>query len=291
MAAISSLFRPIASNAAQASDPQPVRHAVITGGSSGIGLAFAQRLAADGTRLTLLARDATKLEDAAHGLQTSHPTFPVVFVRPTDVSNRAEVEAAIDAAVETHGPVDLLITSAGIAEAGTFEDTAAETFERMMAVNYLGTVYALKKVLPAMRARGQGRVILISSGTGLFGIFGYSAYGASKFALRGLAESLAAEYRSSGVDIHIAYPPDTDTPQLAHENRSKPAETKAITAGGGLWLADAVAAHVLKKAEAGRFSITPGLPLTALSWLHSAIAPLLRWHFHRVARRAATSQR
>ncbi|MCC5024361.1 MAG: SDR family NAD(P)-dependent oxidoreductase [Candidatus Synoicihabitans palmerolidicus] len=160
-----------------------------------------------------------------------------------------------------------------------------------MAVNYFGTLYALKTVLPAVRTRGSGRVILLSSGTGLFGFFGYSAYGATKLALRGLAESLHAECRDSGVNIHIVYPPDTDTPQLAHENQTKPPETAAITADGGLWTAEAVAKLILRQATAGRFSITPGLPLTLLAGLHSIIAPLLRWTFHRTARKARPSSR
>ncbi len=264
-----------------------IRHAVITGGSSGIGLALARALARRGVRLSLLARDPTKLASAARELHGQQSDQPPVFVQSTDVAQRAAVEAALDAATATHGPIDLLITSAGIAEAGTFEATPVETFEQMMATNYFGTVYALKTVLPAMRARGQGRVILISSGTGLFGFFGYTAYGPTKFALRGLAESLEAETHGTGIGVHIVYPPDTDTPQLAYENRTKPPETKAVTAGGGLWSAEAVAALVLKQAAAGRFSITPGFPLTALAWLHSLIAPVLRWSFHRAARKAS----
>ncbi len=267
------------------------QHAVITGGSSGIGLALARRLARQGARLTLLARDDAKLRAVAADLQDELPALPSVFVRSTDVTQQAEVETALVDAMAAHGPVDLLITSAGQAVAQTFEATPVDQFEQLMAVNYFGSLYAAKTVLPAMRARGRGKVVLISSGTGLFGLFGYSAYGASKFALRGLAESLEAEYRGTGVGIHIAYPPDTDTPQLAAENATKPPETKAITAGAGLWSADAVAEHILRQVAAGRFSITPGFPLSALAWGHSLIAPILRWHFHRVARRAAAPRR
>ncbi len=277
----------IAASASTSSSAHAIRHAVITGGSSGIGLALARRLARQGTRLTLLARDAGKLAAVAAEIQEEHPTLPSVFVSSTDVTQQTEVETALADAIAAHGPVDLLITSAGQALAQTFEATPIDQFEQLMAVNYFGSLYPLKTLLPAMRSQGHGHAVLISSGTGLFGLFGYSAYGASKFALRGLAESLEAEYRGTGVGIHIAYPPDTDTPQLAAENATKPPETKAITAGAGLWSADAVAEHILRKVAAGSFCITPGFPLTALAWGHSLIAPILRWHFHRIARRAA----
>jgi 3-dehydrosphinganine reductase len=84
----------------------------------------------------------------------------------------------------------------------------------------------------------------------------------------------------------IVYPPDTDTPQLAAENRIKPAETKAITAGGGLWTAEAIARATMAGLATRRFALTPGAPLTALYWLSSLLTPLLFWHFDRLARKA-----
>jgi 3-dehydrosphinganine reductase len=203
-----------------------------------------------------------------------------------DVAVEAHVTEAIRAAEQTHGPVDVLIASAGIAEPGYFADLPTAAFERAMAVNYFGTLYALKAVVPAMRQRGRGAVVLVSSGAGLHGFFGYTAYGPSKFALRGLAESLRAELNGTGVHVMIVYPPDTDTPQLAAENRTKPAETKAITAGGGLWTAEAIARATMAGLATRRFALTPGAPLTALYWLSSLLAPLLFWHFDRLARKA-----
>ena len=85
--------------------------------------------------------------------------------------------------------------------------------------------------------------------------------------------------------VTIVYPPDTDTPQLTEENLTKPAETRALTAAGGLWTADAVARVTLAGMRRSKFSITPGAQLTALSWLHSLIAPILRWSFDRTTAR------
>lgn len=256
------------------------QHVLITGGSSGIGLALARQLAAAGARVSLVARDPVKLATARAAVGG------VTFTATADVAVEAELLAALAAAEQAHGPVDVLIASAGVARPGYFEEVPVAIFERTMAVNYFGTLYALKAVVPAMRKRGRGAVVLVSSGAGLHGFFGYTPYSPTKFALRGLAEALRAEMQDTGVHVMIVYPPDTDTPQLAEENLTKPVETKAITAGGGLWTADAVAAITLNGLARRRFSITPGWQVTALAWFGGLLAPGLRWSFDRTARRA-----
>lgn len=266
------------------------QHVLITGGSSGIGLALARQAAAAGARVSLLARDPAKLAAAADAVRAASHTpasTTGIFTAPCDVANEAAVIASIRAAEAAHGPVDVLITSAGVARPGYFKDQAISIHEHTMAVNYFGTLYAIKAVEPAMRARGRGSVVLVSSGAGLVGLFGYTAYAPSKFALRGLAESLRAELKPAGVQVMIVYPPDTDTPQLAEENLTKPAETRALTAAAGLWTADDVARVTLDGLRNKRVAVTPGLQLTALAWLHSLIAPVLRWSFDRTAAKHA----
>ena len=261
------------------------QHVLITGGSSGIGLALARQAAAAGARLSLIGRDPNKLAAAALSVRVAAPaTAPIVTV-PADVAQEADLVVAIRTAEAVHGPVDVLITSAGVAHPGYFEDLPVAVFERTMAVNYFGTLYAVKAVTPSMRARRSGTIVLISSGAGLVGLFGYTAYAPSKFALRGLAESLRAELKPAGVGVTIVYPPDTDTPQLTEENQTKPEETKALTAAAGLWSAEAVARVTLAGVRRGRFQVTPGLQLTVLAWLHSLIAPMLRWSFDRTSAR------
>ena len=259
---------------------------LITGGSSGIGLELGRQAAVAGARVSLVARDPAKLAAARAAIRSSVPAGPEVVTASADVAVEAEILAALQAAEAVHGPVDVLITSAGVARPGYFEEVPVAVFEHTMAVNYFGTLYPLKAVVPAMRRRGRGAVVLISSGAGLFGLFGYTPYAPSKFALRGLAEALRAELKSTGVSVTIVYPPDTDTPQLAEENLTKPVETKALTAGGGLWTAEAVARVTLAGVQRGRFAITPGFQLTALAWLHSILAPVLNWSFDRIARQA-----
>jgi 3-dehydrosphinganine reductase len=262
------------------------QHVFITGGSSGIGLALARQAAAAGSRLSLVGRDSAKLAAAARDVRAAVPGVSEIVTVPADVSVESAVLAALHTAEAVHGPVDILITSAGVARPGYFEEIPVSVFERTMAVNYFGTLYAIKAVVPGMRARGRGAVVLISSGAGLVGLFGYTPYAPSKFALRGLAEALRGELKPAGVAVTIVYPPDTDTPQLAEENLTKPPETKALTAGGGLWTADAVARVTLDAVRRGRFAVAPGVQLTILAWLHSLIAPVLHWSFDRVAARA-----
>jgi 3-dehydrosphinganine reductase len=262
------------------------QHVLITGGSSGIGLALARQCAADGAKLSLVARDPTRLEAAKLSITAANPKSPVVATIPADVSVEAELLAALRSAEGAHGLVDVLIACAGVSTPGYFEEIPVDVFERAMAVNYFGTLYPLKAVIPEMRRRKAGAVILISSGAGLHGFFGYTPYSPTKFALRGLAESLRAEMKGTGVHVMIVYPPDTDTKQLAEENQTKPVETAAITAKGGLWSAEDVARVTLEGLAARRFVVTPGFQVTALARLGSLIAPYLYWSFDRAARRA-----
>ncbi|MGA2693424.1 MAG: SDR family oxidoreductase [Opitutaceae bacterium] len=263
------------------------QHVLVTGGSSGIGLALAVRAAAAGARVSIVSRNAARLEAARKSILASgHPESPV-FVSAADVSSETAVLASLREAEKAQGPIDVLITSAGTARPGYFEEVPVAVFERTMAVNYFGTLYPLKAVVPAMVKRGKGAVVLISSGAGLMGVFGYTPYSPTKFALRGLAESLRAELKPTGVHVMIVYPPDTDTPQLAEEQLTKPAETKAITAAGGLWSADEVARVTLEGLRRRQFAVTPGLRMAALGRLHSLLSPVLFWSLDRIAKKAS----
>jgi 3-dehydrosphinganine reductase len=128
----------------------------------------------------------------------------------------------------------------------------------MMDTNYYATVYVIKAVLPEMIARRSGHIINISSMAGFLGVFGYTAYGASKFAVTGFSESLRAELKPHGIRVSVAFPPDTDTPQLAYENQYKPPETKAISGAAQALSAEKVAQAILHQAARGHYLIFPG---------------------------------
>ncbi|MEO1801384.1 MAG: SDR family oxidoreductase, partial [Cyanobacteria bacterium J06629_2] len=259
------------------------QHAIITGGSSGIGKAVAKLLAQQGANLTLIARDRTKLEHAKQEIEAVKVnSSQIVNFVTADVANRESVTWAIKQAIADLGTPRILITSAGMVHPGYFSEIPLDIFEKTMAVNYFGSLYSVKAVLPSMVEQGQGQIVLVSSGAGLIGIYGYTSYCPSKFALRGLAESLRGELKPQGISVAVVYPPDTDTPQLAAENKIKPVETKQITATAKTWSATAVAQEIMRGMEKKQLAIAPGLELKILNRWHSLLSPLLNWYFDRI---------
>ncbi len=259
------------------------KHAIVTGGSSGIGKATAQLLASEGAHISIIARNERKLEGAKAEIEAvrANPNQRIIAIS-ADVADRIQAQQAIKTAIEQIGFVDLLITSAGIAQPGYFQEQPTEIFERTMAVNYFGSLYCIQAALPAMKQQRQGDIVLISSGAGLIGIYGYTTYSPSKFALRGLAESLRGELKLMGVNVSIVYPPDTDTPQLEEENKTKPIETKMITGTAKTWSAEKVALEIVQGIKKKSFAITPGLEMTFLSRFHSLLAPGINWYMDRI---------
>lgn len=262
----------------------PALHALVTGGSSGIGRALARRLAAAGYDLSLVARREGLLGEAAREL-TGHAVRrdQRIALFPADLCDPAQAERAVKSAIATLGVPDLVVTSAGMAIPGYFEDVPLAVHERTMSINYFGSLYVVRAALPAMRARGRGRILLISSGAGLMGLFGYAPYSPSKFALRGLAEALRAELRADNVAVSIAYPPDTETPMLEEENKVKPEETRLITGVVKTWSADAVADCIMRGIGRGAFAITPGWQITMMNRAPGLMLPLLHWYADRLA--------
>lgn len=127
------------------------------------------------------------------------------------------------------------MTSAGVAVPGYFEDIALSAHHEAMSINYFGTLYAVRAVFPYLKESAGGRIVLISSGAGLVGVFGYSAYSPSKFAVKGLAESIRIEAERCNIQVSVVYPPDCDTPQLQKEMETKPAETISIAGDVKIW--------------------------------------------------------
>jgi 3-dehydrosphinganine reductase len=262
-------------------------HALITGGSSGIGLALAKRLAALGSNVTIIARRAEELTAAKAAIEAERRSLgQCVLALSADVTNESALDVAFKSAIATLGPPQLLVTSAGMVIPGRFEEMPLSAFRRTMEVNYFGTLYAVRAALPAMRTKQGARIVLISSGAGLLGLYGYTAYAPSKFAVRGLAEALRAELAPEGIGVSVVYPPDTDTPQLREESAQRPPALARIAAGSKVLTADAVARAILTGISRERATIAPGLEMRALARLHSLIGPLLhRFWFDRVIAR------
>lgn len=256
------------------------KHVLITGGSSGIGLATAKKLTGLGATVTILARRASVLEEAKATLGERAHALAV------DVAKEAEVQEKVGAHIAAH-PADMLINNAGIVMPGRFLELEPRHFREMMDVNYFGTVNMCRVVLPQLVARGGGHVLNVSSMAGVIGVYGYTPYAASKFALIGFSEALRGEMWPHNVRVSVCCPPDTDTPQLQFENQYKPAETKAITGSAGLMSADAVADVMLKGMAANTFQIIPGLTSQAITVAYRLIPGISRWVMDQDQKKAA----
>lgn len=262
------------------------QHAVVTGGSSGIGLAIALELIERDFSVTLIARGADRLEQVRLDLVARCGDAGRVICRAVDVSDETALAAAISSAEAELGPVGWLVCSAGIARPGHFSELDQAVFRELMEVNFLGAVASVRAVWPGMISRGTGRVVLISSAAGLMGLFGHSAYGASKFALRGFGEALQAEGAGQGVAVTLVYPPDTDTPQLTAEEALKPVELVAISKLERVWSAEEIARRAVEGAAKGRAVVYSGWGTAFLGRFGTLFAPVIRLVFGRIARQA-----
>ena len=238
----------------------------IVGGSSGIGLASAKLLARQGAAVTIFSRDPDKLARAAReisgqagagGRKVSHMQL--------DVADRSAVKRVLKAAVERRGVPDILINCAGRAYPRRFEEIGFDQFDETMRINLYGIWHVTRELVPLMKARG-GTVVNVSSMAGFVGVFGYSDYCASKFAVMGFSEALRSELKPFGIRVAVLCPSDTDTPALAIENRTKPEETRAISENAGLLQPEDVAAALIRGIRKNRAVIVPGVE-GKLTWL------------------------
>lgn len=232
---------------------------LITGGSSGIGFALAELLVKRDANVWLLARRQEKLDEAVVQLsKIKKNNEQVILPIQADVSDYKQLSTTLNNVISEYSAPDILINSAGIAYPGEFLNMDPDVFASVININYLGTVYTSKVIAPFMVERGSGYIVNISSLAGVVPIYGYSAYGPSKYAVNAFSEILRTELSPYNIHVAVVYPPDTDTPQLAFENTIKPDITKKITAGGGLLSATQVARVILKGIRMNSEQIAPG---------------------------------
>ena len=235
------------------------KQVLITGGSSGIGLALAKALAGQGSNVCILGRDQTKLSQAQADIQKFKMyTDQRINTISCDVTAYETLSKDLESWSATAGIPDLVINSAGVTYPGYFQGLDLEIFHWLMDVNYFGTLNVIKCLIPDMIQRGSGSIVNISSQAGFIGVFGYTGYSASKYAVRGLSDALRAEMKPLGINVHIVFPPDTQTPQLEFEEPLKPIETKAIASSSKVLSPEQVANSIIEGVQKGKYIILPG---------------------------------
>jgi short-subunit dehydrogenase len=180
---------------------------IITGASSGIGKACAYVFSGQGAKVSLAARNEEKLKQIEYDLKEEKSE---VLTLKTDVSNEDDCKKLIEETVKTFGRVDVLVNNAGISMRGLFEDIQLEVLEKLMNVNYWGTVYCTKHALPYL-LDARGSVVGVSSIAGFQGLPGRTGYSSSKFAMHGFLETLRVETLKQGLHVMIAAPGFTST--------------------------------------------------------------------------------
>lgn len=226
--------------------------AVVTGGASGIGLATARALAAQGAHVALADVNEDGLQAAADDVRAhaTDATTQVITV-VTDVTDEAQVRELMRRALELTGRLDLVVACAGIGRGGRIEDLPAPDMRRMLDVNVMGVYHCVQTALPAMRARGSGQFVLLSSVAGKLGVPTLSGYCASKWAVRGFSIAMRAELYGSGVGITTVYPAWVDTPMFRQATeQSNGLELRVMLTP------EQVADEILEAAQEGRRDLT-----------------------------------
>jgi 3-dehydrosphinganine reductase len=241
--------------------------ALVTGGSSGIGLELAKQLAELGANVWILARRLELLQSALVEIQ-SH------CIRPDqsfgclsgDVSDASNINEVLDHFMKSVGTPDLLFNAFGCSRPGFILDQDVEVFHQLIQINYLGTVHVVKRIAPEMVKRQSGYIINISSIAGFLGVIGYGAYGASKYAIAGFSDVLRIEMKPQHVKVSVVYPPDTNTPGYQDDQPHMPAITRQLSADNNkVFQPDYVARCIINGVKKEQYVILPGSE-TALQW-------------------------
>jgi 3-hydroxybutyrate dehydrogenase len=189
------------------------KHALVTGGGTGIGLAIAQALAAAGAQVTITGRRADVLEAAAAATPGLHPLV-------MDVMDEASIRQGVAQAVARHGPIQILIANAGIAEGKSLQKTELDFWQRIMRTNLDGAFLTIREAMRGMLGTDWGRVIVISSLAGLRGLKGAGAYSASKHGVIGLVRSYSEEHMGGPITFNALCPGYVETDIVALQSES-----------------------------------------------------------------------
>lgn len=227
----------------------------ITGGGTGLGKEIAKKLAAEGAHVTIVSRNEHNLRaacDEATSAASAAGRGGECQWAVCDVTDAEGVRAALEKA----GDIDLVVTSAGLSHPGRMPDVTVDAFRREMELNYFGTLNVVHEYVRGKVARRErGEVLVVSSALGLIGSPGYCPYAATKYALRGLVESMCMELPPRGIDVHVYYPSNMRTPGYEEENKTKPGEAKLIDESTQTMPPEEAADVCLERLRRGYFAI------------------------------------
>ncbi len=230
---------------------------IITGGSSGMGFSLAEKWIKDGNTIGLIARNETKLLEAKMRLSSINPKVEVYSVA-ADVSDENQISKAIVELAEKMNGIDVLFNSAGILNSNYFENFSIEDFKSTMDINFYGTLYSIKSALPYLK-KSKGKIINMSSLSGLQGVFGSAPYVSSKFALTGLTRTLRMELKPQGITVQMVCPSEFDSPMLLSiANEQRPIENKTFTGMIPQYSLNEMTELIYKGLKTNKFLIIPG---------------------------------
>ena len=229
-----------------------------------------------GARVTIVARNQKKLDVALKQISPyCEANNQKAMAISCDTSASFE-ECQKKLVTDDVGTVDVLVNCAGTSIAGSFDALDIDSFENMLKTNVLGSIYPTRALLPGMKEKSAkgGRIVFVASQVAQVAIYGYTAYAASKWALRGLAEALQMEVKPYGIMVSICYPPDTETPGYEAEMLTKPDITKRLSESGDVFSSDDVADDIVTYSAKGYFGISTGFDGWLLKQLHPGMSPI-----------------
>ncbi|WP_372365143.1 SDR family NAD(P)-dependent oxidoreductase [Candidatus Uabimicrobium sp. HlEnr_7] len=226
------------------------KHVLITGGSSGLGLAMAQQLAKEDMKVTIVARNPQKLKNA---LEELHKIHKDIYGVVADISNSKSIQSIVSH-IKEKGCVDFLVMNAGVVHVGTLLKMPESELRADIEINLIGTMLCTKYLLPLLRK--DARILFVSSVLGLLAMAGYPAYCPAKAGIIHFAAVLRRELKNTKMQVYVACPADIDTPQYDYEFAHMPEWMKGDGGRPSAMTAAQAATKILRKCRGGQWLIT-----------------------------------
>lgn len=254
-----------------------------------MGLALGRALAAEGNRVILVARDLAKLEAAVSSIAHACVTN-TVFCKVADVAKGADIQIMADQIAGEHGGIDLWINSAGIMREGYFENLTDNDFREVFDINLFGTINCVRAALPYLQ-KSKGQIVNIASMAAHTGVFGYTAYCASKHALKGFTESLYHELLPQGITVQLICPPEFESPMATALEEGRTPENAAHTLMIPREPVEVIVRATLKAIATGRYHTITGFNARVMGFAIQHFPAVARAIAQLTIRRVQTKRR